>query len=633
MTAKTYILLLESHLSAAGLSPEAFRELAAGWDPETEVRLVRNWTAENVGTFPAGARIILGGRAEPLPWFNGCGPIQFPVDISGTLPWLGGDPEVNAAALLKGALAAAKSSPIRERVTLETFPRVLVVGSGDAARRAARKSSTRGLETVWASPEPVEPLEGVLVLPGAQLSGSGGFAGRFRIAFETDDGPAEIQAGAVILAGLDKSRVAEPGNLPNASTLSAFEAELGQTPAPAWTGKGGYKVAFLAGLDRSTSTADMRRLLEAARTVAAGGKARAYLLAPQIKVAATGLERLYTQARESGVIFIRTPESGPTIEVLEDGSVSLKVFDPLARADLRLKPDRIVVEEPPHPAEELIRWAGILRMVLAPDGYLTPDNVLFPGPSTTRHGIFAVGPARGTDSNEAIEAEIDHALADAARIIDETEMESTHLAVDKGRCAICLTCVRVCPHNAMGYTHRPFSDPAACQRCGVCAAECPMDAIQLADYTDFQIKARLEALLERPKKDGLPRIVVFGCRRSAAKALAAAPKPRPADVVFLAMPCAGRIEDDLVFSAFLGGADGVLMAACHEDNCRTHYGSPKARRRFERIRDLLAETGYDPERLGFTTTAPNMGVLFGRTLADFSDSIGAKGSSPINGED
>jgi coenzyme F420-reducing hydrogenase delta subunit/Pyruvate/2-oxoacid:ferredoxin oxidoreductase delta subunit len=276
--------------------------------------------------------------------------------------------------------------------------------------------------------------------------------------------------------------------------------------------------------------------------------------------------------------------------------------------------------------------AEILHLTLGPDGYLSPDNVLFPGASTLRRGIFAVGPARGTDADETVAAEIEQALAEASRIIGRTEMDASHIAVDKGRCAICLTCVRVCPHQAMGFTHRPFSDPAACARCGLCAAECPMDALQLADYTDFQIKARVDALLQRPKVDGLPRIVVFGCRRSAGRAMAAAPKPGLVDLAFVPMPCAGRIEDDLVFSAFTGGADGVLLAACHEDNCRTHHGSPKARRRFERLRDLLAETGFDPDRLGFTTTAPNMGVLFGRALAGFSDSIGAKGSSPLRGE-
>jgi heterodisulfide reductase subunit A-like polyferredoxin len=54
--------------------------------------------------------------------------------------------------------------------------------------------------------------------------------------------------------------------------------------------------------------------------------------------------------------------------------------------------------------------------------------------------------------------------------------------VDADKCAYCLTCLRVCPYGAMG------KDPAqrvaqvirtACQGCGICASECPAEAITL----------------------------------------------------------------------------------------------------------------------------------------------------------
>ncbi len=56
------------------------------------------------------------------------------------------------------------------------------------------------------------------------------------------------------------------------------------------------------------------------------------------------------------------------------------------------------------------------------------------------------------------------------------------LAVVKaGRCAGCLTCVRVCPFEAVSVkkTKRAFIevDPLRCRACGVCTTECPRGAI------------------------------------------------------------------------------------------------------------------------------------------------------------
>jgi heterodisulfide reductase subunit A-like polyferredoxin len=73
-------------------------------------------------------------------------------------------------------------------------------------------------------------------------------------------------------------------------------------------------------------------------------------------------------------------------------------------------------------------------------------------------------------------------------------------------CTGCLTCVRICPFNVpqikanltgigniLGAAH---IEAAICQGCGTCVAECPARAIQLMHYTDEQMKAKVDALLE-----------------------------------------------------------------------------------------------------------------------------------------
>ena len=61
-----------------------------------------------------------------------------------------------------------------------------------------------------------------------------------------------------------------------------------------------------------------------------------------------------------------------------------------------------------------------------------------------------------------------------------------------------LICVRICPFdvpfiNADGYSE---IDAAKCHGCGLCAAECPANAIQLMQYEDEQIMAKVDGLLE-----------------------------------------------------------------------------------------------------------------------------------------
>jgi heterodisulfide reductase subunit A len=71
--------------------------------------------------------------------------------------------------------------------------------------------------------------------------------------------------------------------------------------------------------------------------------------------------------------------------------------------------------------------------------------------------------------------------------------------VDGEKCAACLICVRVCPYNVPFINAEGYSeiDPAKCHGCGTCVADCPARAIQLMEYEDDQILAKLDGLFER----------------------------------------------------------------------------------------------------------------------------------------
>jgi heterodisulfide reductase subunit A len=66
--------------------------------------------------------------------------------------------------------------------------------------------------------------------------------------------------------------------------------------------------------------------------------------------------------------------------------------------------------------------------------------------------------------------------------------------------------VRICPFSVPkirpdltgvgGIIGAAFIEASVCQGCGSCAAECPAGAIQLAHYTDRQMGAKIDGLVD-----------------------------------------------------------------------------------------------------------------------------------------
>lgn len=82
-------------------------------------------------------------------------------------------------------------------------------------------------------------------------------------------------------------------------------------------------------------------------------------------------------------------------------------------------------------------------------------------------------------------------------------------------------------------------------------------------------------------------------------------KPRPAPPAFdwpapaeeVLVPCAGRLQPELIMKAFEAGASFVCLIACQDDNCHYAEGCLRARRRLDYVRGLLDQIGLGGQRL------------------------------------
>ena len=107
---------------------------------------------------------------------------------------------------------------------------------------------------------------------------------------------------------------------------------------------------------------------------------------------------------------------------------------------------------------------------------------------------------------------------------------------------------------------------------------------------------KLEIIRERwaGGESGQPRIVIFGCQRSAGVAWQEVKSSKfkvQSDVEFISMPCAGKVEPDYLLGALTMGAEGIMALACPEENCCSIHGNTYARERIREARNYMEEAG------------------------------------------
>ena len=115
-------------------------------------------------------------------------------------------------------------------------------------------------------------------------------------------------------------------------------------------------------------------------------------------------------------------------------------------------------------------------------------------------GIFLCGLAHSPKSLDESLSQAAAAVSRACTLLshDTIKVGGIVATVEPEKCAVCLTCVRVCPYDVPFINDEGSAqiDVAQCQGCGSCAAECPGKAIQLGHFTDSQIIIKSLALFD-----------------------------------------------------------------------------------------------------------------------------------------
>ena len=375
---------------------------------------------------------------------------------------------------------------------------ILVVGGGTAGTQTAietmslgyRVTLIEGSDRMGGKPgyaglserDYASLLHGVQVLKQAHLTELTGHVGSFQAAIGTPDGETQLECGAIaICVGSATPRLSSGPSDPR--VVPIWEVRDCMRALPRREQR--KPVGLVLDKDIEETKASTDWALRLTIDLRADYGCEVYLCCRELRVSALPLEALYDEARGARFTIVRY--DGSLRLDPNENEVLITARDVVLGEDIRFGCGLVGVSPYGLSASsdrELAALAGVDTDAL---GQMQDNNIhLFPG-LTNRPGIFVVGACRGQHYAPQV---VTDAKATALAIHSllrrgHLDVELSQPVVDADKCALCLTCVRSCPHRAMVVNESKKAAeglPEACQKCGICVAECPAKAIELPGF-------------------------------------------------------------------------------------------------------------------------------------------------------
>ncbi len=572
--------------------PDSNRPRVVVEDPHSGTRIARSFdlVVLSVGMSPSEGLNRMAGQlnVHPNHWgfFNtsdtslspgihvaGCA--KGPRDILGSRQ----DGRIAAAAVLKelGHDPAEKTD-------------VLVWGDGPEAETIARTLAENGYTTVCFGRGTASDRL-TFMDPGRILSVDG-TAGRFSVRYEQERRPKTLTCRTIIAAPEPEYRaVPVQGPLSEAMDLTTFSRIPDEQLAE-------HSAILLdhAGPEFKKAA---RLALTAALNARTAGRQVTVIMNKMLVHGATG-QQMYDQARKAGIRFLRynAPED---IEIRKTGTgFSLTLNEAtLPGTPVTLNCGQLVIPASPVPGPGIETAARLLKQEKDGEGFLQSPNVRHRLTKSPRKGIYFAGAAHDDVDDADLAAELEGIMAELAF---SGPAQDAGVEINEDYCAQCLTCLRICPHQAifLNENDRPEIVPDACFGCHLCVVNCPALAIESASCGPDRITEQAEN----------SQMIILACQRSAA--LAAGPLTLPDPFRLISVPCASRTGVSLMLKLLLGGVKKIIVAGCHAGNCRSMNGTASAQKE---VRHLLNLPGIPADKVTWHSVAANETQTFARIIS------------------
>lgn len=233
------------------------------------------------------------------------------------------------------------------------------------------------------------------------------------------------------------------------------------------------------------------------------------------------------------------------------------------------------------------------------------------------------------DLPESISAEIKHSerrqmrkLADDRRLESFSEVElgfdvedalresqrclscTAGAVVNEPKCAACLTCVRVCPFKVPEMIgDKAYMNPLTCQSCGICASECPAEAITVKMTKEQLLPLQIGIDAMETKYNPIsksPATIGFICQFGhawGADRTFDVMDSLPDNIRIARVLCPSRLSPADILQAFEAGAERVFITYCGSEYCHYKTGNGLTLQRIDYVRTILDGAGIGGDKL------------------------------------
>ena len=466
-----------------------------------------------------------------------------------------------------------------------------------------------------------------------------GSIGNFEVSIEGNPGEAkQLKVGVAILTPDAVEKVPEGlygyGTLDSVHSVSEFRkiVEGGGV-------KEGDSIGYIVcgGSERCCS-----EVLDSALTVKKlKPTSNVYVFYEDIRLPLEG-ERIYREARDLGITFIRFDEESRPRVYTEEGRKIVEAYDFTLHERFSFPLDKIVLSAPLVAPEEAEELSSTFKVPLNDEGFFLEVHPKMRPIDFSSDGLFMAGTAH---SPQSLKEAATQGLAAASRaltplVLGKLTVEPLIAVVDEERCTGCGTCVSICEYNAPKMAQSAYGrmvaeiDPMLCKGCGTCASRCPGRAIEVKGFTREQTMAMIRTALATPNPDD-PKAIAFLCNWCAYAGANTAGVSRyqyPPAIRIIRTMCSGMVDPIYVLYSFMEGADGVLIGGCKKGDCHYIFGNINAEETLDKLKEMLKTTVIDPERFLTLWISAGEGKIFADEIERFTKKLESLGSNPYKKE-
>ena len=576
-----------------------------------------------------------------------------------------------AKELVRMAVAKARLLEPLKRMEIEVTPAALVIGGTISGLIVAKSIADSGFKTYlvesrgeigydlhlygyderakWISDliNSIREHKNIELLSSTKIEDLKGSIGNFSVKLNQNGANKEIKVGTIVVAtGAEEFKpmgLYGYGKFNNVYTLTEFQQIDSNV-------KNGETIVFILcvgtgeNFDRAycSTVCCEKTLREAIKIKNKHPKLDVYVLYRDIRLPVKG-EKLYRQARELGIFFIRyNLDKIPEVRQ-ENGKLIVNAYDITSHVDLEILADKVVLATPIVPPEENRELASKLKVPLNSHGFFLEAHPKLRPVDFATDGIFLCGLAYGP---QRLDESIYQALAAASRALTtlmrgKVITEAIIADVNPELCTGCGRCVNVCEFGAIKLEFTSNKqlvakvDPLLCKGCGSCSVECPAKAITMHHFRNDQILNMLRAAFEKPLPRDRVKIIAFFCNwcgYAAADMAGVSRYEYPPAVEIIRVMCSARVDPLHILYAFLLGADGVLIVGCHPGDCHYISGNLRAEERISRVKEWLKNVGLEPERVRLEWASAGEGLRLAKIIEEFTHQIEELGINPLRRE-